>query len=92
MESLIIIESSDELDATSGRHLVYAVDAASRSTPTSVAISLRNMKKIRWNALCSFVQDVQRRREAGLDVRLIDALPRIERLLEAATRRADCVS
>ncbi|HTV73802.1 MAG TPA: hypothetical protein VME66_08875 [Candidatus Acidoferrales bacterium] len=88
MESLIIIESSDELDATSGRHLLRAVDAASRCTSASVAISLRNMKRIRWDALCSFVQDVQKRREAGLDVRLIEALPRIERLFEAATLRA----
>lgn len=88
MESLIVIESGDELNAVSGRRLLHAVDVASGEAPASVAISLRRVKRIRWNALCEFVEDVQRRRDAGLDVRLIDALPRIERLLEAATLRA----
>jgi hypothetical protein len=85
MQTLVVIESSDELTAASGQCLLRAVDAASGGTPAGVVISLRRVKRIRWNALCEFVQSVQRRRDAGVDVRVIDAPPRIERLLEAAT-------
>jgi hypothetical protein len=85
MESSIVIESSDELTAASGRRLLRAMDAASGAAAASVVISLRRVKRIRWNALCEFVQHIQRRRDAGFDVRVIDAPPRIERLLEVAT-------
>jgi hypothetical protein len=85
MDSLIVIESNDELTAASGQCLLRAVDAASEQAPAGVVISLRRVKRIRWNALCEFVRSIQQRRAAGFDVRVIDAPPRIERLLEAAT-------
>lgn len=78
------IDLVGELTAASSHRACMAIDAAIGTLPAIVRISLRRIELARWDGVCLLVDAVRRRRNAGAQVHITDATPRLAQLLQAA--------
>jgi ABC-type transporter Mla MlaB component len=80
----VTIDLVGELSAASSHRACNAIDVATAAMPAIVRISLRRIEKARWDGVCLLVDAVRSRRDAGAQVQITDAGPRLAQLLLAA--------